>query len=170
MTMHATSYESTRWTQKEVLVFIQKILHDKKVVILPSVNWSGLDLRGINLKNANLKFANLSNSNLQYADLENANLRYADLSNCDFSNAKLVSTDMSEATCDGARFDGSSGLGDRFRAKWKIPEDEKKPRTSFMKEGVDSKESVTVVSTVVKEVESPPQEKKKSKKKKTDSD
>jgi uncharacterized protein YjbI with pentapeptide repeats len=124
-------HESTPFTQKEVLILVQKInQRDKKWVELKSANWSGLDLRGLNLKNARLDFANLSNSNLQYADLENANLRYADLRNADLSNAKLVSADLSEANCEGTKFDGATGLGLKFKKKWDLPLDDETEKKS----------------------------------------
>eukprot|EP00027_Filamoeba_sp_ATCC50430_P001013 CAMPEP_0168555584 /NCGR_PEP_ID=MMETSP0413-20121227/8417_1 /TAXON_ID=136452 /ORGANISM="Filamoeba nolandi, Strain NC-AS-23-1" /LENGTH=837 /DNA_ID=CAMNT_0008586453 /DNA_START=37 /DNA_END=2550 /DNA_ORIENTATION=- len=127
----ADQYESTPFTQKEVLTLVQKInQRDKKWVELKSANWSGLDLRGLNLKNARLDFANLSNSNLQYADLENANLRYADLRNADLSNAKLVSADLSEANCEGTKFDGATGLGLKFKKKWDLPLDDESDKKS----------------------------------------
>jgi uncharacterized protein YjbI with pentapeptide repeats len=69
-----TMSAESNFSQKEVLLLVQKSLHDKKVIFLPTANWSGLDLRGTILKNANLKFASLSGCNLQSADLENANV------------------------------------------------------------------------------------------------
>jgi len=121
--------DSAQFSQKEVLLLVQKSIHKKKVVYLPSANWSGLDLRGITLKNANLKFANLSGCNLAYADLENANLRYADLSNCDLSNAKLISAELSDAKCENSKFDGATGLGIRFKQRWNIPFSEEDKKT-----------------------------------------
>jgi len=103
---------------EEKVEAVAKVQKETKHVILPSANWSGLDLRGVSLKHANLKFANLSNTNLQYADLNNANLRHANLQNADLRNSKLVSADLSDADCKGAQFDGAVGLGDRFRQKW----------------------------------------------------
>jgi len=110
----------SNFSQKEVLLLVQKSLHEKKVIFLPTANWSGLDLRGTILKNSNLKFANLSGCNLQSADLENCNLRNADLTGADLTNAKLVSSELTDAKCDGAKFDGAVGLGERFKAKWNI--------------------------------------------------
>jgi len=115
-----------RWTQKEVLLVAQKAFHSKKFVNNPSADWSGMDLRGINLSNANLKFANLSKCNLQYSNLENANLRFANLTDSDLSYSKLVSTDMAETNCNGAKFIESVGLGDRFKIKWGITEEHSK--------------------------------------------
>lgn len=62
------------FTQKDVLLLIQSSIHEKRVLHMPCVDWSGMDLRGVNLRNANLRFANLSGCNLQGADLENANV------------------------------------------------------------------------------------------------
>jgi len=121
-----SQYETTKWTQKDVLIVVQKSLHDKKPIILPSANWSGLDLRGINLRNANLKFANLSNCNFTSADFDGANLRFADLTNSVLSNCRLVSCELTDANCIGARFDGANGMGSRFMKKWNISEPEPK--------------------------------------------
>jgi len=134
--------DSAHFSQKEVLLLVQKNIHKKKVIFLPSANWSGLDLRGIQLKNAHLKFANLAGCNLSHADLENTNLRFADLTNCDLSHAKLISADLSEAKCNNTKFDGATGLGLRFKQKWNIPiteEDTKRPSSVYGIEPVEKK-------------------------------
>jgi len=54
---NAKNYEATPWTQKEVLLLLQKLSHteEHRILNLPSANWSGLDLRGISLKHAKLE-------------------------------------------------------------------------------------------------------------------
>jgi len=117
----ASTGDSTRFTQKEVLLLAQKVQFEKKTISLPSANWSGLDLRGINLKNADLRFANLSGSSFVGAEFDGAKLRYANLKGADFSHAKFANADLTDAAAEGAKWDGASGVAVIYKGKLGIP-------------------------------------------------
>ena len=64
-------------------------------------DFSGQQLRRINLRKARLRGINLSGADLSYADLRDADLRGADLSRCYLNEANLTGADISGANLTG---------------------------------------------------------------------
>ena len=68
---------------------------------LNNVNLSKANLNNVNLSNLNLSNANLSHVNLSNFNLSNTNLSHANLSNTNLSNANLSNTNLSHANLNG---------------------------------------------------------------------
>jgi uncharacterized protein YjbI with pentapeptide repeats len=88
----------------------RKFLQEKRFPL----GLSRADFSGVNLKSLNLDFIKLNNANLSNADLRQASLKGADLTGINFNNANLEGIDLfvlkeaqaSGANLTGAKFDG----------------------------------------------------------------
>lgn len=80
------------------------ILHD----------FSGADLRNVNLENAELINADLSNANFENANLREVNLTQSNLSESNFTNADLSGANLENSNLRGANFTDANLEGANF--------------------------------------------------------
>ena len=73
-----------------------------------TVDLSGADLSGCDLRRASLAGLNLKNASMRNADCTGANLRFSDLSGADLRGAKLDGSNLHETILEGANLDGAS--------------------------------------------------------------
>ena len=77
-------------------------------IVIPRINFDGVDLQNVDLKGADLTGSTLENANLDGANLENANLSYVDLQDATIRNANLTKTRFIGANLDGTNMNGSN--------------------------------------------------------------